>query len=271
MRTLLPTTLAIALSMTASSAQADEQLAAALERTGFFTGFDRAQTAVLRAEVVNQGYVAALRGARRVAPANTQTFAAGGVGAWVRNDIGPILAMRGVMFRPAEDRLALDRSAYSVVVGTNEYPMWQAGETNPELAATVAAFGMVNSLLESVGAPERLYLIGQGAAGQAWLLSPAQAQIIRGVAPPDSWPYLPGLEALPAAAVLATPAATDAPAPSTPTAAPLSAATPPAPGAPPTVPLTTVAAPVVEAVSDQQQNAQPRSSDAPPTPVSDPH
>jgi hypothetical protein len=233
--------------MIASPAQADEQLAAALERTGFFTGFDRAQAAALRAEVVNQGYAAALRGARRVAPANTQAFAAGGVGAWVRNDIGPILAMRGVTFRPAEDRLALDRSAYSVVIGTNEYPMWQAGETNPELAATVAAFGMVNSLLEAVGAPERLYLIGQGAAGQAWLLSPAQAQIIRSVAPPDSWPYLPGLEALPAAVVMAAPAAADAP--------PASAAT---------APLATIAAPVVEALSNPAASARPLSSDASP-------
>lgn len=262
MRTLLPTMLAIALSMTASPAQADEQLAAALERTGFFTGFDRAQTAALRAEVVSQGYAAALRGARRIAPANTQAFAAGGVGAWVRNDIGPILAMRGVTFRPAEDRLALDRSAYSVVIGTNEYPMWQAGETNPELAATVAAFGMVNSLLEAIGAPERLYLIGQGASGQAWLLSPAQAQIIRGVAPPDNWPYLPGLEALPAAVVMATPAA--APPASAATAAPISAPTPPAIEAAPTAPLATIAAPVVEALSDPAASARPLSGDASP-------
>src|SRR5262245_2984585 len=268
MRTLLPTTLAIALSMTATSAHADEQLAAALEGAGFFTGFDRAQTAALRAEVVNQGYLAALRGARRVAPANTVTFAAGGVGAWVRNDVGPILAMRGVMFRPAEDRLALDGSAYSVVIGTNEYPMWRAGETNTELAATVAAFGMVNPLLESIGAPERLYLISQGASGQAWLLTPAQAQIIRGVTPPDSWPYLPGLEALPAAVVLATPAA-DAPAPTTATAIPVSAATQPAPEAA-AVPLTQVAAPVVDALSESptRQPSDPRSNQ---TPVSDPH
>jgi hypothetical protein len=174
--------------------------------------------------------------ARRVANANTQTFAAGGVGAWVRNDLAPILAARGVTFRPAEDRLALDGSAYSVIIGTNEYSMWQVGETNTELASTVAAFAMVNSLLESVGAPERLYLIGEGAAGQAWLLTPAQAQIIRGVAPPENWPYLPGLEALPASVVMTHPAATEpAPMPAV-TATPVSAAT---------------AAPVIEAVSDQ--------------------
>src|SRR5262245_13685937 len=232
LRTLLPA-LAIAFSMTANPAHADEQLAAALESTGFFTCFDRAQTAALRAEVVNQGYMAAMQGGHRIAAANTQTFAGGGVGAWVRNDIAPILAMRGVMFRPAEDRLALDGSAYSVVIGTNEYPIWAAGEANPELTSTVAAFGMVNSLLESIGAPERLYLIGQGVAGQAWLLTPAQAQIIRGVAPPDSWPYLPGLETLPAAAVLAAPPAAGAPAPA-------SALTPLAttPMLPPTSPLT---------------------------------
>lgn len=262
MRSLL-SVLAIALSMTASPANADEQLAAALESTGFFTGFDRAQTAALRAEVVNQGYMAAMQGGRRIAAANTQTFAAGGVGAWLRNDIGPILAMRGVTFRPAEDRLALDGSGYSVVIGTNEYPMWAAGETNPELAATVAAFGMVNALLESVGAPERLHLIGEGAGGQAWLLSPAQAQIIRGVAPPESWPYLPGLEAPPAAVVLTAPAAAEAPPPGAATTTPISAATPPAPG-----PLTAVAAP---ALSEQQPAAQPLSADALSNPLSEPH
>ena len=214
MRAFLPT-LALVLGMSITPASADEQLAAALESTGFFTGLDRAQTAALRAEVVGHGYAAAMQGGRRVAAANTQTFAAGGVGAWLRNDIAPILALRGVTFRPAEDRLALDGNSYSVVIGTNEYTMWQAGETNTELAATVAAFGMVNSLLGSVGAPERLYLIGEGASGQAWLLSPAQAQIIRGVAPPESWPYQPGLEALPAAAARA------AAAPSAPTGGPL--------------------------------------------------
>lgn len=224
MRALLPT-LALALAMTVSPAHADEQLAAALEGTGFFTGLDRAQTAALRGEIVGQGYPAAMARAHRVAAANTQTFATGGVGAWVRNDLAPILATRGVTIRPAEDRLAADGSAYSVVIGTNEYTMWQAGESNTELASTVAAFDMVNSLLESIGAPERLYLIGEGASGQAWLLSPAQAQIIRGVAPPETWPYLPGLETPPAPVVAATPAAAPAQAPAmaaTPVSAPRS-------------------------------------------------
>lgn len=243
MRALLPA-LALALGMSITPASADEQLAAALESTGFFTGLDRAQTAALRGEIVGQGYTAAMARARRVAAANTQNFATGGVGAWVRNDIVPILATRGVIFRPAEDRLATDGSTYSVVIGTNEYTMWRAGETNPELAATVAAFAMVNSLLESVGAPERLYLIGEGAGGQAWLLSPAQAQIIRGVAPPETWPYLPGVEALPAAVVRATPAA--------------------APSGQVAGALTPTAASAVEAVSDRPgPPGEALSSDAP--------
>ena len=68
MRALLPA-LALALGMSIGPANADEQLAAALERTGFFTGLDRAQTAALRAEIVGQGYTAAMQRARRVANA----------------------------------------------------------------------------------------------------------------------------------------------------------------------------------------------------------
>jgi hypothetical protein len=237
MRALLPA-LALALAMITSPAHADEQLAAALESAGYFTGLDRAQAARLRADVVADGYAAVLRDRRLMAPVNTQSFAAGGVGAWLRHDIAPILASRGVTFRPAEDHLALDGSAYSVTIGAGEYPMWGAGETNTELASTVAAFAMVNSLLEAIGAPERLYLVGEGANGRAWLLSPAQAQIIRGVTPPDSWPYLPGLEALPAAVVTATPAVAPAAPPPTGSLTPSTAPSP--------LSLLTVAAPTGE-------------------------
>lgn len=220
MRALLPS-LALALAMTVSPAHADERLAAALETAGYFNGLDRAQTRRLRSDIVSGGYAAVLRDPRLLTAANTQNFAAGGVGTWLRNDLAPILATRGVTFHPAEDRLAADGSVYSVVVGTGEYPMWQAGETNTELASTVAAFAMVNRLLESIGAPERLYLMGEGANGRAWLLTPAQAQVIRDVAPPADWPYLPGLETPPAAVVAATPAAAPAMA-ATPVSAPRS-------------------------------------------------
>jgi hypothetical protein len=184
--------LVMLLALSPGAARADEQLAAALERSGYFTGLDARQAAALRADIVSQGYAGAMHHNRRVAGADTRLFATGGVGAWLRNDIAPLLASRGVTFRPAEDRYASDGSAYSVVIGASEYQMWRPGEANHELASTVAAFDMINSLLQSIGAPERLYLIGQGADAEAWLLTPVQADIIRTAAPPEAWPQLPG-------------------------------------------------------------------------------
>jgi hypothetical protein len=174
------------------AANADEALASALEQSGYFTGLDAAQKATLRANIVSDGYVGAMRHDRRVALTNTQLFATGGVGAWIKDELTPLLASRGVTFRAPEDRYAPDGSTYSVAVGTNEYTMWRAGEANPEHASTVAAFAMVNQLLESIGAPERLYLMGQGATAEAWLLTPVQADIIRAAAPPEARPQLPG-------------------------------------------------------------------------------
>ena len=203
--------------MVGATAHADEQLAVALERAGYFTGLDPQQSAALRAEIVTNGYAGALQHARRVTLANTQILAAGGVGHWVREDLRPLLASRGVTFRPAEDHLAVDGSGYSVLIGSDEFPMWGAGEANTERASTIAAFAMVNALLESISAPERLYLIGEGVTARAWLLTPAQAEIVRAVAPPEAWPYLPGVETVmattPAAPIAAAlPMDTSAPA-----------------------------------------------------------
>jgi hypothetical protein len=194
MRVLLAAALGVGAILTASPAQADEQLAVELERAGYFTGLDPQQAAALRAEIVAHGYAGALTHARRVAMTNTQILATGGVGTWVREDLRPLLASRGVTFRPAEDHFAADGATYSVLIGTDEFAMWSLGEANTERASTVAAFAMVNALLESIRAPERLYLIGEGATARAWLLTPRQAEILRAVTPPEAWPYLPGIE-----------------------------------------------------------------------------
>jgi hypothetical protein len=179
----------LALAFMTTPAHADEQLAVALERAGYFTSIDDAVATRVRHEIVTNGPAGAMRHPYRVAPVNTQTLAQGGVGSWVQS-LTPVLASRGVTFRPAEDRLTGDR--YTVAIGANEYLMWQAGETNTEQASTIAAFGMVNGLLESIGSPERLYMTGEGAAAQAWLLTPVQADIIRNASPQEAWPRLPG-------------------------------------------------------------------------------
>jgi len=223
-------------SVMVGAAHADEQLAVALERAGYFTGLDPQQAATLRAEIVTNGYAGALQHARRVTLANTQILAAGGVGHWVREDLRPLLASRGVTFRPAEDHLAVDGTGYSVLIGSDEFPMWGVGEANTERASTIAAFAMVNALLQSISAPERLYLIGEGVTARAWLLTPAQAEIVRAVAPPEAWPYLPGVEAVMATAP-AAPVAT-ATAPMT------TGLTAPTPISTPTTPLEAVATPI---------------------------
>lgn len=192
MRPLL-SSFAFAVVMMTGAAHADEQLAVALEQAGYFVGLSPGEAATLRADIVANGYTGAMH-PTRIAPADTPALAAGGVGAWVRDTLRPVLAYRGVTFRPAEDHYAADGSTYSVAIGTWEYQMWQAGETNTEQASTNAAFGMVNSLLEAIRSPQRLYLVGQGATAQAWLLSPAQADIIRSVAPPEAWPHLPSAD-----------------------------------------------------------------------------
>jgi len=192
MRPLL-SSLAFAVVMMTGAAHADEQLAVALEQAGYFVGLSPTEAATLRSDIVANGYTGAMHPSR-IAPVNTPALAAGGVGVWVRDTLRAVLAYRGVTFRPAEDHYAVDGSTYSVAIGTWEYQMWQAGETNTEQASTNAAFGMVNSLLEAIRSPQRLYLVGQGAAAQAWLLSPAQADIIRSVAPPEAWPHLPSAE-----------------------------------------------------------------------------
>jgi hypothetical protein len=228
--------------MMTGAAHADEQLAAALERAGYFVGLSPTEAASLRAAVVTNGYTGAMHPSR-VCPANTPAMAAGGVGAWVRDTLQPVLAYRGVTFRPAEDRYAADGSTYSVAIGTWEYEMWQAGETNTEQASTIAAFGMVNSLLESIRSPQRLYMVGQGATAQAWLLSPPQADIIRSVAPPEAWPYLPSADRV-APTVVSTPAIATLPAAAPPAIIPTAApVAPPVDAALPTEALANEAVP----------------------------
>lgn len=179
----------LALAVMTTPAQADEQLAVALERAGYFTSIDDSVATQLRRDIVANGPAGAMRHPYRVAPVNTLAFSQGGVGAWVQS-LTPVLASRGVTFRAPEDRLSAEQ--YVVAVGSNEYVMWQAGEANVEQASTTAAFAMVNDLLESILAPERLYLMGEGATAQAWLLTPVQADIIRTASPQEAWPRLPG-------------------------------------------------------------------------------
>jgi hypothetical protein len=81
---------------------------------------------------------------------------------------------------------------------------------------------MVNSLLESIRAPERLYLLGEGPTAQAWLLKPEQADIIR-MAAPEATLRLPGPVMPPVGAM---PALTTTPPLVTTSAAPVSAASP---------------------------------------------
>jgi hypothetical protein len=121
-------------------------------------------------------------------------------------------------------------------------------------------------------------MVGAGATAQAWLLSPAQADIIRSAAPPEAWPYLPSADRVAPTAVN-TPAVAALPASSPPAVIPAAAPiAPPADGALPSDALASeavaVTAPAGATLATEALPAQTLPSDAIlnlATPLGQPH
>lgn len=194
MRDFFATVAALTFLTGCSMALANEQLASALEQAGYFSDLSASEAIALRAAITNDGFVGAQDHPSRTALTDSEALAEGGVEEWLRQDINPLLTARGIAFPEIENRFPEDASGYSVIVDGREYWMWREGQAEDSWGtSTVAAFLLVNDLLQQSGAPERLHLLGGGNDGNAWLLTPEQAQILRdmGRVEKREWPYIP--------------------------------------------------------------------------------
>jgi len=186
----------LALLITGCGAMGQNQnLATSLEQSGYLADLSAEQATIVRAAIDKDGVVGALEHPKRTAYADAEALAEGGVETWLESEIGPLLAARGVAIPPIENRFLDDGSGYSILVGDREYWLWHetAESTRSWGTASVGAFSIVNDLLEAAGAEDRLHLIGGGNDGTAWLLTPAQVEIIRMHASRlrSEWPYIP--------------------------------------------------------------------------------
>jgi len=172
--------------------RAHDELDALLEAAGYYSGLSEGEQSELRREILTTGSVGAMSHPRKMLFCDAENLAEGGAGDWLRDELGPLLTMRGVSLPPIIDDFRDDASKYSLIVGGKERVVWVEGD---EVwgASLVATFELVNQLLEAAGVEERLYAIGGGNDGQAWLLTPTQAKIIRdcGDLPKAEWPYIP--------------------------------------------------------------------------------
>jgi hypothetical protein len=177
-------------------ATASEQLAAALEQAGYLSDLDGEARAAVRRAIVQDGFAGALDHPKRLAFADIEELAEGGVGDWLRGEIAPLLQARGIELPQVADHFPENATEpYSVSIGGQRRVIWQIDDPSAQAIATIAAFQIVNDLLIQSGAAERLHLLdnGGGNDGQAWLLTPEQAQIIRdlGGVQRRSWPFIP--------------------------------------------------------------------------------
>ncbi|MFZ2031322.1 MAG: hypothetical protein WAU68_13500 [Vitreimonas sp.] len=187
---------ALFLGVAPGMARASKQLAAALENAGYLSDLDDRTRPVIQQAIAREGFAGALSHPKRLAFADIEDLAEGGVGQWMHEQIRPLLAARNIHVPDVQDQFPVSATdPYSVVISGQVRIIWRVDDETAQAVATTAAFEIVNDILERSPVSDRLHFLdnGGGNDGQAWLLTPEQAQIIRDLGGVDRrwWPFIP--------------------------------------------------------------------------------